>query len=122
EKHGILGREKTLGQLFPAHKKATDVVAVFKKLLDRHQVPVISQTRATHVESVADGFAVHCQDQAMRAKRFEGKKVVFASGGLPIPKLGASDFALRMARDWGMAIEETRPALVPLTITGRDAE
>jgi hypothetical protein len=41
--------------------------------------------------------------------------VVVASGGLSIPKIGASDFGYRLARQFGMAIVETRPALVPLT-------
>jgi predicted Rossmann fold flavoprotein len=49
-------------------------------------------------------------------------KVVMASGGLPIAKMGATDFGLRTARNLGLKVTETAPALVPLTITGKDQE
>jgi predicted Rossmann fold flavoprotein len=45
---------------------------------------------------------------------------VIASGGLPIPKMGATDFGLRVARKFNLKINDTAPALVPLTITGKD--
>jgi len=48
--------------------------------------------------------------------------VVMASGGLPVAKLGASDLALRVARQFGLDVVPTAPALVPLTITGKDAD
>src|SRR3546814_4890284 len=48
------------------------------------------------------------------------KAVVMASGGLPISKLGASDFALRTARSFDLRIIETAPALVPLTIRSEE--
>src|SRR5690606_10653404 len=49
-------------------------------------------------------------------------KVVVCTGGLPVVKLGASDFALKVARKFGLNIVPTAPALVPLTITGKDAD
>jgi predicted Rossmann fold flavoprotein len=48
--------------------------------------------------------------------------VVIASGGLPIQKMGATDFGLKVARQFGLKLTDTAPALVPLTITGKDAE
>jgi predicted Rossmann fold flavoprotein len=51
---------------------------------------------------------------------FEAPKVVIAAGGLPIAKMGATDFGLRTARKFGLAIETTAPALVPMAITGID--
>jgi predicted Rossmann fold flavoprotein len=45
-----------------------------------------------------------------------------ASGGLPVHKLGASDFALRVARKFNIEVTETAPGLVPLTITGKEAD
>ncbi len=45
-----------------------------------------------------------------------------ASGGLPVQKLGASDFALRIARQFNIEVTETTPGLVPLTITGKEAD
>jgi len=49
-------------------------------------------------------------------------KLVITTGGLPIPKMGATDFALRFARKHDLKIIETAPALVPLTITGKDED
>jgi len=50
------------------------------------------------------------------------KKVVIACGGLPIKKMGASDFGLKVAKSFGLRVTEVAPALVPLTITGKDEE
>ena len=47
--------------------------------------------------------------------RFEADSLVVATGGLSIPPLGATDFGYRLARQFGLRIRETRPALVPLT-------
>jgi predicted Rossmann fold flavoprotein len=57
---------------------------------------------------------------ATDAGNFETKRVVIATGGLSIPKLGASDFGLRLAREFGVEIIEPRPALVPLTFGAQD--
>ena len=49
-------------------------------------------------------------------------KLVVATGGLPIAKMGATDFGLKVARQFGLAITQTAPALVPLTITGKEQQ
>ena len=120
QEQGIYGEEKTLGQLFPIDKKAKDVVDVFARLLKRYGVGVKLQTKVTEVKQTSSGYAIVYtsgkQKQVMHAKQ-----VVFASGGLPVSKLGATDLALRVAGKLGMELQETRPALVPLTITGKDA-
>jgi predicted Rossmann fold flavoprotein len=54
--------------------------------------------------------------------KLQSAKVVVAAGGLPIQKMGATDFGLRTARKFGMKIIDTAPALVPLTITGKDQQ
>jgi predicted flavoprotein YhiN len=59
-------------------------------------------------------FFVDCDGGPVRTRR-----VVIATGGLSIPKIGATDFGYRVARQFGLRIVETRPALVPLTF---DAE
>jgi predicted Rossmann fold flavoprotein len=48
---------------------------------------------------------------------FSSESLVIAAGGLSIPKIGATDFGYRIARQFGLKIEETRPALVPLVFT-----
>jgi len=78
-------------------------------------------TEVKQVDKIDTGFELQIvregKNQTIRAK-----KLVMASGGLPVAKLGASDFALRVAKQFGMRVVATAPALVPLTITGKDAE
>src|SRR5690606_15921780 len=57
-----------------------------------------------------------------KRETIQARSVVMASGGLPVAKLGASDFALRIARQFGLDVVPTAPALVPLVITGKDAD
>ncbi|PRD47060.1 BaiN/RdsA family NAD(P)/FAD-dependent oxidoreductase [Sphingobacterium haloxyli] len=117
---GIQGQEKTLGQLFPKSNKAKDVVAVFTKLMYETGQDIWVDTEVKSVKQQEDGYAVSFVRQGNEQQLF-CKKVVFASGGLPVAKLGASDFAIRSARQFGLSIIDTAPALVPLTITGKDA-
>ncbi|PRD56306.1 NAD(P)/FAD-dependent oxidoreductase [Sphingobacterium gobiense] len=116
----IQGQEKTLGQLFPKSNKAKDVVAVFTKLMYDTGQDIWLQTEVKSVEKQEEGYLVSFVRQGNEQQLF-CKNVVFASGGLPVAKLGASDFAIRSARQLGLSIVETAPALVPLTITGKDA-
>ncbi len=122
EKNRIFGQEKTLGQLFPITNKAKDIIDVFINILIQYKVPVHLNALVTEVEQNDLGiFSVHYESNG-RKTILQAKAVVLASGGLPIAKLGASDFALRVARKYGMKVTETSPALVPLTITGKEAE
>lgn len=116
----IQGEEKTLGQLFPKSNKAKDIVAVFSKLLYDTGQDIWLQTDVQSVQKEDNGYTVTALKDG-KEQRLLSKKVVFASGGLPVAKLGASDFALKTARQMGLRIVETAPALVPLTITGKDA-
>ena len=118
---GIRGQEKTLGQLFPISNKAKDIVATFTQLLFDTGQNIWLQTELKQVQKTETGFSL----QVLR----EGKemtltcpKLVMASGGLPVAKLGASDIALRIAKQWDLQVLPTAPALVPLTITGKDAD
>lgn len=121
ESHGIYGEEKTLGQLFPSSNKAKDIVAVFTKILFQTQQDIMLNTQVLAVAKVGDYFELTIQSEKGKSVLKTGK-VVLASGGLPVVKLGASDFALRVAKQFGMDIVPTAPALVPLTITGKEAE
>lgn len=116
----IQGEEKTLGQLFPKSNKAKDIVAVFSKLLYDTGQDIWLQTDVQSVQKEDNGYIVTALKKGKEQRLFS-KKVVFASGGLPVAKLGASDFALKTARQLGLRIVQTAPALVPLTITGKDA-
>jgi len=117
---GIQGEEKTLGQLFPKSNKAKDIVAVFTKLLYETGQDIWLHTEVKSVRRQGEGYAVSFVREGNEQHLF-CKKVVFASGGLPVAKLGASDFALRTARQFRLSVVTTAPALVPLTITGKEA-
>lgn len=121
ESQGIVGKEKTLGQLFPVSNNARDVVSAFVRLLKRYGQKLQTGSEALGVEKLADGtFEVTYRRNGIH-HRVITPNVVLASGGLPVAKLGASDFGLRVARCFGLDIVSTAPALVPLTITGKDA-
>ena len=119
ETYGISGKEKTLGQLFPDGKNAKDVVKVFTDLCKDMEQQIRCEVNVTEVSKTAAGYSVS-YEKGGKTTSLEAAKVVIATGGLPIPKMGATDFALRFAKKHGLNIIETAPALVPLTITGKD--
>ena len=121
EAYGILGKEKTLGQLFPVSDKAKDVVNVFTNLCADMGQEIWCDTEVKGVEKSGDNFIIHIV-RIGREENLEFSKVVVAAGGLPIPKMGATDLGLRVARKFGLEVITTAPALVPLTITGKDQE
>lgn len=122
ESYGIEGQEKTLGQLFPVSNKAKDVVKVFADLCRDLNQEIRCNADVKQIRRDNDGiFAVQYESYG-KSMEIKASKVVIASGGLPVSKMGATDFGLRIARQYGLNITETAPALVPLTITGKDAE
>ncbi|ACU04107.1 NAD(P)/FAD-dependent oxidoreductase [Pedobacter heparinus] len=121
ETYGINGKEKTLGQLFPESNNAAAIVAVFTALCEDFGQELICDTVVTDIKILEAGFAVNYA-KGTKSHVVKAPKLVMATGGLPIPKMGATDFALRFARKQGLKIVETAPALVPLTITGKDED
>ncbi len=113
EKHGIAYHEKTLGQLF-CDGSARQIVAMLLAECAAGQVDVRLRHRVTAIEK-GERFRIET-DQGV----FEANSVVLASGGLSIPKMGATNFAHRMAKRFGLALTETRPALVPLKVADTD--
>lgn len=120
--YGIEGQEKTLGQLFPVSNKASDIVKVFTELcLDMNQQLICDAEVTDIINLDGKGFEVWYSRNGKEV-RLKAPSLVMASGGLPIKKMGATDFGLRIARQLGIKLTETAPALVPLTITGKDEE
>jgi len=119
ETYGITGKEKTLGQLFPESDKARDVVKVFTDLCNDLGQQIECNADVKQVLQTEEGFTVVYESYGEEIE-LNAPKVVIASGGLPIAKMGASDFGLRTARKFDLDIVNTAPALVPLTITGKD--
>ncbi len=119
ETYGIYGTEKTLGQLFPEGKNAKDVVNVFTSLCEEMEQQILCNAEVISINNNEGEYQVTYQKNH-KEKTITAPKLVIATGGLPIPKMGATDFALKFARKHTLNIVETAPALVPLTITGKD--
>lgn len=122
EAYGITGKEKTLGQLFPVSNNAKDIVSVFETLCSDMGQKIICNAEVKEVTKTDRGEFRISYIHAGKVKEIMVPKVVIAAGGLPIQKMGATDFGLKVARQFGLKITETAPALVPLTITGKDAD
>ena len=111
EKHGIPYHEKTLGQLF-CDNSSKDIVAM---LLDECAAADVRIETRCSIGSVAGAgpFSVETD-----MGDFTAPSLVIASGGLSIPKMGASGFGYEVARQYGLNVFDTNAALVPFTLTG----
>src|SRR6202789_2697269 len=114
EKHGIAYHEKTLGQLF-CHRSSNQITGLLEAECRAAGVQIFLSVRIREVRH-ADGFSV-----ATDSAEFRAPALVIATGGLSIPKMGASSFGYDLARQFNLAIVEPRPALVPLVFNPEDA-
>ncbi len=114
EKHGIPYHEKTLGQLF-CDRSARDILAMLEAECRDAGVAIFLDTKIHQVDR-ASGFVAHTA-----AAEFRATALVVATGGLSIPKIGATSFGYDLARQFDIAIREPRPALVPLLLNAEDA-
>ncbi len=114
EEHGIAWHEKKLGQLFCDHS-SRDIVAMLERECEASRVEIRTGVKVGAVRRArADaGFLVETADGSMETKR-----LVIATGGLSLPKLGATDFAYAVARQFGLNILPPRAGLVPFTFGG----
>jgi len=113
EKHRIPYHEKTLGQLF-CDRSAHDILGMLEKECGAAGVHLFTNTTVQEVVRT-DEFVVRAGERDFRAA-----VLVVATGGLSIPKIGATDFGYALARRFGLAICETRPGLVPITFNEND--
>jgi predicted Rossmann fold flavoprotein len=113
EKHGIPYHEKTLGQLF-CDRSAQDITNMLEAECRAAGVQTFLNSRIQEVQRAAE-FVVHTDSATFRAPA-----LVVATGGLSIPKMGATGFGYELARQFGLGIRETRPALAPLVLGTTD--
>jgi predicted Rossmann fold flavoprotein len=109
QKHGIAFHEKTLGQLF-CDEKATQIIDMLLTEMKDAGVTLRLGVEASGIEKTGDGFALTVGGQPVTCA-----SLVVATGGKSIPKMGATGFGYEVARQFGLALTETRPGLVPLT-------
>jgi hypothetical protein len=115
EKHSIPYYEKTLGQLFCEGRGAAHRVVAM--LMAECAAASVDVRLGCEISAVSKNEA-YCVETNLGA--FEAPALVLASGGLSIPKLGASDFAFRIAEQFSIPIITPRPGLVPLTFGEAD--
>ena len=109
QRHHIPFHEKHKGQLF-CDGRSDDVIAMLLRECDAGHVTRWQPCSVEAVRHGDGGYELDCSRGMVRSQR-----VVVATGGLSIPKIGATDFGHRLARRFGHRVTETRPALVPLT-------
>jgi predicted Rossmann fold flavoprotein len=115
EKHRIPYHEKTLGQLF-CDRSAHDIVTMLERECADAGVRTLLGTR---VLSVTHDTAFHIETSS---GDFHSQSLVVATGGLSIPKMGATGFGYTLAQQFGLRIVECRPALVPFTFSPEDRD
>jgi predicted Rossmann fold flavoprotein len=116
EKHGIRYHEKKLGQLF-CDGSATQIIAMLKAECDQAGVAWRMPCSVNAIARQDEGFVLDTTAGGVCAPA-----LVIATGGLSIPKIGASPFGYKVAEQFGLNIVPPRPALVPLTFDALQLE
>ena len=109
-RHQISFHEKKLGQLFCDHS-AQQIIDMLKIECEKANVQLLHNTTVESIKKT-DNFTVKTS-----AIIYESQSLVIATGGLSIPKIGASKFGYDVAKQFGLNIINTLPALVPLTFS-----
>ncbi len=113
EKHGIAYHEKEAGQLF-CDESSKQIVRMLLAECAEAGVEIVTGCAVQAVQAADGGFRIDTARGPLDCQR-----LVIASGGLSIPKMGATGFAYELARQFGHELVETRAALVPFTLSGR---
>ncbi len=113
ERHRIPWHVKTLGQAF-CDRSAKDIIAMLLAEMAAGGVEVRLGTSATEIAAGGAGFRLTLSD----GTEIAAASLVVATGGKSVPKMGATGLGYDIARQFGLAVTETRPGLVPLTFGG----
>ncbi len=111
EKHGIAYYEKKLGQLF-CRDSAQDIVDLLRAECDEYGAEIRLQTKIIDVEKNSEGAFVLQTNKG----DFSAAALVVATGGLSIPKIGATDFGYQLAKKFGLSVTRLDAALVGLVM------
>lgn len=115
QKHRIAYHEKTLGQLF-CDGSAREIVAILEEECRRVGVRIFLNTRVTEITR-GDRYTLRSSEH-----EFSAAALVVATGGLSIPKMGATPYGYEIAKKFGLAIRQTHPALVPFILSEKDRQ
>ena len=115
ERHGIPFHEKTLGQLF-CDNSSRDIIKMLVAECDGAGVGFQMETRVSNIHQIESGFSLRIHGD-FDTKTLQCSSVVIATGGKSIPKIGATDFGLGIARQFGLNVVIPRPGLVPFVFS-----
>jgi predicted Rossmann fold flavoprotein len=113
EKHKIPYHEKTLGQLF-CDRSARDILGLLEEECRAAGVTVFLNAKVQQLRQTTQFVVITAHAE------FHAAALVVATGGLSIPKVGATSFGYDLARQFGLRVCEPRPGLVPLVLGGDD--
>jgi hypothetical protein len=113
KKYQIPFHEKHQGQLF-CDESAKDIIQLLLKECELGQVEILHPVAVEKVEPMNGLWNISTKDID-----YVAKNLVIATGGLPVPAIGASDFAMHIAKQLDIAVVEPRAALVPLAFTSQ---
>lgn len=111
DQHNITYHEKTLGQLF-CDNSAEDIIRLLDRLCNTNNVTRKMSIKVLNITKTPIGFEVTTDNLGI----IHSETLVIATGGLSIPQIGATGFGYNLARDFGLNIIKTEPALVPLAL------
>lgn len=115
-RHGIEYHERDHGQLF-CNDSAKEIVAMLLKECDNGQVQIRLRTEIDSVSQSDGGFSV-----ATSIGRIQAESLVVATGGLSMPKLGATPYGYKLAEQFGLKLKPTRAGLVPFTLQPQEKQ
>ncbi|MGY3571120.1 NAD(P)/FAD-dependent oxidoreductase [Vibrio paucivorans] len=115
-KYGIEFEERDHGQLF-CLDSAKDIVSMLLKECDMPNISQRYKTDVHHIEKTESGFSLHLDTDVI-----ECESLVVATGGLSMPKLGATPFGYKIAEQFGLPVVPTTAGLVPFTLHKQDKE
>ena len=114
--HGIAYHEKTLGQLF-CDDSAKDIVDLLLNECSKAGVTITTRCEILSVEKNESGYSL-----TTSSGEYSCESLVIATGGLSMPKLGATPFGYKVAEQFGLKVLPTRAALVPFTLHDKDKD
>ena len=121
DRHGLNYHHKTLGQLF-CDNSAQDIVDILLTECEWAGVNIQLRSEVISVQKNADGYLIKTGDSASNIKNYQCQSLVIASGGLTMPKLGATPIGYKIAEQFGLNVLPTTAALVPFTLHEHDKQ
>jgi predicted Rossmann fold flavoprotein len=116
KKYEIKFHEKKLGQLF-CDQSAQQIVEMLLKECELANITLKKEFKVTDIIKDKDQYIVSTMDE-----KYFSQSLIIATGGLSVPKIGATSFGYQIAKKFGLDVLETLPALVPLTFNEKILE